>query len=149
MDGFEEGPEYRPSVHSQGVRAWKQKKWSIPNFPCSLTINTTTHSMKNLAFHRSLRWKMIILRILIASLIHFYLKGWENVLFELGSERSRCVPHPKSLWQISCRSVWGPWGFPVSSNPGSCSRIPEVKKHWDQAMETDRESYINIGLGDQ
>ena len=30
---------------------------------------------------------MIILPILIASLTHFYLKGWENVLFELGSER--------------------------------------------------------------
>ena len=33
------------------------------------------------------RWKMIILPILITSLIHFFLKGWENVLFELGTER--------------------------------------------------------------
>ena len=30
---------------------------------------------------------MIILLILTTSLIHFSLKGWENVLFELGSER--------------------------------------------------------------
>ena len=33
----------------------------IPNFPCSLSRNITSHSMKNLDFHRSLRWKMIIL----------------------------------------------------------------------------------------
>ena len=30
---------------------------------------------------------MITLQILAASLIHFSLKGWEIVLFELGSER--------------------------------------------------------------
>ena len=33
--------------------------WSISNFSCSLTINTTSHSMKNSAFHRLLGWKMI------------------------------------------------------------------------------------------
>ena len=43
--------------------------------------------MKNLAFHRLLRWKMIMLPILTTTLIHFLFKGWENVLFELGSER--------------------------------------------------------------
>ena len=32
-------------------------------------------------------WKMIILPILTTPLIYFSLKGWENVLFELGSER--------------------------------------------------------------
>ena len=32
-------------------------------------------------------WKMIIVPILITSLTHFSLKGWENVLIELGSER--------------------------------------------------------------
>ena len=30
---------------------------------------------------------MIIIPILTTSLIHYSLKGWENVLFELGSER--------------------------------------------------------------
>ena len=30
---------------------------------------------------------MIILPVLTTSLIHFFLKGWEKVLFELGSER--------------------------------------------------------------
>ena len=57
--------------------------------PCKgncITRNITSHGMKNLAFHSLLRWK-IILPVLAASLIHFSLKSWENVLFELGSER--------------------------------------------------------------
>ena len=40
-----------------------------------------TQSMENVAFHRLLRWKMIILPILTTSLIHFSLKSWENLLF--------------------------------------------------------------------
>ena len=56
-------------------------EWSISNFPCSLPRNITSHSMKNLAFHSSLRWEMIILPILTMSLKHFSLKGWENVIF--------------------------------------------------------------------
>ena len=48
--------------------------WSISNFPCSFTRNITSHSMKDLAFHSWLRWKMIILPILTTSLIHFLLK---------------------------------------------------------------------------
>ena len=35
---------------------------------------------------------MIILPILTTSLIHFGLEGWENVLFELGSERVETQP---------------------------------------------------------
>ena len=58
----------------------------VSNFPSSLTRNSTSHSMKNLAFHSSFRWKIIMLPILTTSLIHFSLKGWENVLFELRSE---------------------------------------------------------------
>ena len=38
-------------------------------------------------FIASLRWKLIILPIIATPLVHFSLKGWENVLFELGSER--------------------------------------------------------------
>ena len=37
------------------------QEWSILNFPCNLTRNITSHSRKNLAFHSSHRWKMIIL----------------------------------------------------------------------------------------
>ena len=47
------------------------RKRSISNFPCSLTKNITSRSMKNLAFHRLLRCKMITLPILTTSLIHF------------------------------------------------------------------------------
>ena len=44
--------------------------------------------MKNLAFRSSLRWK-IILPILTTSVINLALRGWENTLFELGSERAK------------------------------------------------------------
>ena len=46
------------------------QKWSISHFPCSLTRIITSQSMKSLAFHSLLRWKMIILPILTTSLIH-------------------------------------------------------------------------------
>ena len=62
------------------------RRWSSSNFSYSLTRNITSHSMENLAFHSLLRWKMIMLPILMTSLIHLSLKGWENILFELGSE---------------------------------------------------------------
>ena len=39
--------------------------------------------MKNSALHTSI-WKIIIPPILTTSLMYFSLKGWENVLFELG-----------------------------------------------------------------
>ena len=44
--------------------------------------------MENLAFHGSLRWKIIILLILTTSLLHFSLIGKGNVLFGLGSGRA-------------------------------------------------------------
>ena len=61
--GFTHG--FGPS-HSQ--------EWSMSNFPCSLTRIITSNSMKNLAFHSSLRWKMIIQPILTTSLIPFLFK---------------------------------------------------------------------------
>ena len=45
----------------------------MSNFLCSLTSNITSNSMRNLAFHSLLRWKMIMLPILITSPIHFSL----------------------------------------------------------------------------
>ena len=36
------------------------QEWSSSNFPCSLPKTITSHSMKNLAFHSLLRYKMII-----------------------------------------------------------------------------------------
>ena len=59
----------------------------MSNFPYSPNRNITSHSMENLAFHSLLRWKMIIPSTLTTSPMHLSLKGWENVLFELGSER--------------------------------------------------------------
>ena len=51
----------------------RPQEWSISNFSCSLTRNIMSHSMKNLAFHSLLSWKMMRLPILIISLIHYSL----------------------------------------------------------------------------
>ena len=45
---------------------WQLSTFSLPRvinvrFPCSLSSNSTSHSMKNLAFHSLLGWKIIIL----------------------------------------------------------------------------------------
>ena len=77
---------------------------AISNFPCSLTRNTKSHSMKNLAFHSS--------RCIVV--IHFSLKCWENVLFELGSERV-------SIWSI-CSSDVMPVTPSIFINWSACSR---------------------------
>ena len=74
-------------VRKNAPHKWKftypfhSQEWSISNFPCSVTRDITSHSMKNLAFHSLLRRNMIMLSILTTSLIHSSLKGWENVLF--------------------------------------------------------------------
>ena len=46
---------------------------------------------------------MIILLILIASLIHFSLEGWETVLFELESERVKLQKNKQTNKQKACR----------------------------------------------
>ena len=60
-------------------------EWSKSNFPSSPTRNITSHSKENLAYYSLLRWKMTI--ITNSHLCIFSLKGWENGLFELRSER--------------------------------------------------------------
>ena len=52
------------------------------------------HQKYHLTFHSLLRWKIIKVAILTTSLIHSYLNGWENVVFELGSEKV------KESWKI-------------------------------------------------
>ena len=47
-----------------------------------------------------LRWNMIILPILTTSLILFSLKGCENVLFELGSERDKQNSKLELNWKL-------------------------------------------------
>ena len=78
--------QIRPTINGSELQ------WSISRFSCNLTRNATSHSMENLAFHSLLGWKMLILPILTTSLIHFSLKCWENVRFELGSERWTTEP---------------------------------------------------------
>ena len=58
-------------------------------FPPAATPELLLHivTLKNLAFHSLLGWRIIILPILTTSLIYFSSKGCENVLFELGNER--------------------------------------------------------------
>ena len=74
----------------------------MSNFSCSLTNNSTSHSMENLAFHNSLRWKMIALPILTTSLIHFLFKRFgECTFWELGSERVKIIQ-----LIMSCCSMW-------------------------------------------
>ena len=69
----------------------QQRVWAANSHYLSLPrVNITSHSMKNLAFHSLLRCKMIILPILSASPIHYFLFkrfGKINVLFELRNER--------------------------------------------------------------
>ena len=67
------------------------------NFPCSLTRNITSHSMKNLAFCRSHSEIWWLHQVSPPHYI-FLQKGSENVLFELGSEKVKEV----SVWWTSC-----------------------------------------------
>ena len=56
------------------MSAWPfhSQVWSISNFPCSLTRNITSPSIKNLTFHSPLKGKMVILP--------FRTQGWVYVL---------------------------------------------------------------------
>ena len=49
------------------------QEWSISNFPCSLIRNTTSHGIKNVAFHSLLRGQVIVLPILTTLLVQISL----------------------------------------------------------------------------
>ena len=59
--------------------------------------------MKNLAFHSLLRWKIIVLAILTTSLIHFFIRGWENLFFELGG---RIEQEYRDLLEEVVENIW-------------------------------------------
>ena len=59
----------------------------IFKYPLQPDQNCYITRYERLAFHSSLRRKMIILSTLTTSLVDISLKCWENVHFELGSER--------------------------------------------------------------
>ena len=69
-------------------------------------------------------WKMILVPVLTTSLIHFYWKGWENVLFELGIERVNPSTPKSDQVQISPvaspvilhHTVWRTWPFIACSD---------------------------------
>ena len=65
-----------------------------------------SHSMENLAFHSSIRWKMIILPILTMSLIHFsYKRLGECTLWTYGS--ARVNPFRSRVQEVHCpTSYW-------------------------------------------
>ena len=68
------------------------QEWSTSDFPCSLSISITWHSMENLAFHSLPRWKIIILPILATSLIPFSLKVERMYFLKLGVKRLiKCI----------------------------------------------------------
>ena len=50
-------------------------------------------------------WRMNIVTILSTSIIHFGLKGWENVLFELGIERVKSANFTWSLTERCLNSL--------------------------------------------
>ena len=77
----------RPSL-----QVFRPQKWSMSNFPCSLTRNITSHSMENLAFHSLLRWGWLYYQFSPTCLYISLYESWENVLFELGIKRAKDRP---------------------------------------------------------
>ena len=92
--------------------------------------NEVSHSMKNLAFHSWLGYSHCWLTISL-TYRHFSLKGWENALFELGSERvtqfrqSKCLPGWTNIWLPQGCNECEPfhsWEWSMSKFPSSPTR---------------------------
>ena len=79
---------------------------------------------------------MIILTILTTSLTHFSLKGWENVLFEIGSE---------GLILISREPRSGPKDWPRFA--GSESIPPKLSKTLSVFLTTRLSVFLGSGIG--
>ena len=87
------------STQAHTINPFTPKSDEYQISPAASPENTTWNSMENLAFHSLLWWKMIILPILTTSAIHTLCKGWESILFELGSERVKLRRHKNSFNQ--------------------------------------------------
>ena len=73
------------------VWPFHSQEWSISIFPFSLSRSITSPGMQNLAFHIAYSDERLNYQF---SPSHTYIplfKGWENVLFELGSKRVNTV----------------------------------------------------------
>ena len=92
----------KTTIKTLTLHSWE---WSMSKFLCILTRNMTSHSKENLAFHSLLRWKMILIQIL-TTLCIFSLEGWENVLFELRSERVNSLMSIKDKTAMYSLAIW-------------------------------------------
>ena len=113
-------------------------KWSIPNFPCGLTRNITSYSMKNSASHSSPRWKMIY-----ATNSHYHL-GVEGLTYQgplsitvhdvVTVERG--IPLSLLSWALNitvqyCTTVASDrWSQRLTLFSPSVSACPEGKNAW-------------------
>ena len=98
----------------------------ISNFPCSRTRDITSHSMKNLAFHSLLRWKMTLHYQFSLPRLYISLKRWwKNVLLERRSERVKASVKTVQFrfWVAYWRLKWN-IGSPEPTNFPSHWRLP-------------------------
>ena len=84
----------------------------MSKFPCSRTRNMTSHSMENLTFHSLLRWKVIILQILVTSLIQslferlgeytFWAQEWKGK----GVKECTYLGRERGIITLDSHTVW-------------------------------------------
>ena len=103
--------DFNPGFYSQ--------EWSISKFPCSLTRNITSHSIKNLAFHSLLRWKMIdTLHCLTTSAYTFLFKRsgrctfWATAQVGFDASHFRSIVCPITHFE-KCSISYVIWGWTV------------------------------------
>ena len=108
------------------------REWSSSNFLRSLTRNITSHSVENMAFHSLLRWKMIILPILTASLICFLFRRLGDFL-NLGVKRHcHCFFWWRYITLINFQltTLSHKPGQPTLSSTNKYQRVVEVTFKW-------------------
>ena len=109
MSGWIFGQPCRPGTNTLGdLTSLSFPRVIKVRFPMQPQLKYYITHMKSLPFHSLLRWKIIRLPILTTSLIHFLLKGWENVLFKLRSERvnMRVIWHHVSNRETDLLHIW-------------------------------------------
>ena len=91
----------------------------MSNFLCSLASNITSNSMRNLAFHSLLRWKMIILPIPITSPIHFSLGRLGECSFWTWEWKGWSWCHLRECLDSSPLAKFNSWTFSPLSIQGT------------------------------
>ena len=79
---------------------------SISNFPSSLTRNIISHSMKNIAFHSLLRWKMFILYQFSLHHLHFSSKGLECLSLGMKGLKEYSLMNTAFRWHVGTLQQW-------------------------------------------